>query len=79
MPQKKGALDRIRDRLQANRNRLTYVLLLLGGLLGLAGWALLPEVVAIHVPAGGQHREKHHPAGGPGPDLGIHRRLLGPP
>ncbi len=30
-------------------------------------------------PAGGQHREKHHPAGGPGPDLGIHRRLLGPP
>ena len=49
MPQKKGALDRIRDRLQANRNRLTYVLLLLGGLLGLAGWALLPEVVAIHV------------------------------
>ena len=48
MPQKKGALDRIRDRLQANRNRLTYVLLLLGGLLGLAGWALLPEVVAIH-------------------------------
>ena len=76
MPQKKGALDRIRDRLQANRNRLTYVLLLLGGLLGLAGWALLPEVVAIH---GGQHREKHHPAGGPGPDLGIHRRLLGPP
>ena len=38
MPQKKGALDRIRDRLQANRNRLTYVLL----------WALLPEVVAIH-------------------------------
>ena len=27
MPQKKGALDRIRDRLQANRNRLTYVLL----------------------------------------------------
>ena len=36
MPQKKGALDRIRDRLQANRNRLTYVLLLLGGLLGLA-------------------------------------------
>ena len=49
MPQKKGALDRIRDRLQANRNRLTYVLLLLGGLLGLAGWALLPEVVAIHI------------------------------
>ena len=48
MPQKKGALDRIRDRLQANRNRLTYVLLLLGGLLGLAGWALLPELVAIH-------------------------------
>ena len=48
MPQKKGARDRIRDRLQANRNRLTYVLLLLGGLLGLAGWALLPEVVAIH-------------------------------
>ena len=48
MPQKKGALDQIRDRLQANRNRLTYVLLLLGGLLGLAGWALLPEVVAIH-------------------------------
>ena len=41
MPQKKGALDRIRDRLQANRNRLTYVLLL--------RWALLPEVVAIHV------------------------------
>lgn len=37
MPQKKGALDRIRDRLQANRNRLTYVLLLLGGLLGLRG------------------------------------------
>ena len=41
MPQKKGALDRIRDRLQANRNRLTYVLLLLGGLLGLAGLSLI--------------------------------------
>ena len=27
---------------------LLLVLLLLGGLLGLAGWALLPEVVAIH-------------------------------
>ncbi len=48
MPQKKGALDRIRDRLQANRNRLTYVLLLLGAA-GTGGWALLPEVVAIHV------------------------------
>ena len=78
MPQKKGALDRIRDRLQANRNRLTYVLLLLGGLLGLAGWALLPEVVAIHAQQAA-NIGKNHPAGGPGPDLGIHRRLLGPP
>ena len=48
MPQKKGALDRIRDRLQANRNRLTYVLLLLGACWDWQGWALLPEVVAIH-------------------------------
>lgn len=51
MPQKKGLFERIRDTLQANRNRLVYGLILLGGLFALAGWALLPDVVALQVGA----------------------------
>lgn len=53
MEPKKGLVERIKDSLQANRGRLTYALGLLGGCLGLAGWALLPDVVALqaeHVP-----------------------------
>lgn len=43
----KGLVERIKDRLQANRARLAYALVLLGGCLGLAGWALLPGVVSL--------------------------------
>jgi len=39
-------------RLQRNRNQITYVLLLLALFGALAGWALLPDLVALRISDG---------------------------
>jgi hypothetical protein len=43
----RGGVEGFKDKLQANRNKILYVLVLLSLFFALAGWALLPDQVGL--------------------------------
>lgn len=50
--QSRGGVEGFKDKLQANRNKILYVLAVISLFMALSGWALLPEQVGMRYSKG---------------------------